>query len=69
MQDEIVAPTRDRERDELNRPEPPEDLEHSAGPSLERSGRREEMPGHEKPARGRGGDPHSGDASRWSARR
>ena len=63
MQHEVVAPTGDRQRVELDRAESSEDLEHGVGPSLERSRRREEVPGDEKAARGLSGDPHAEDAS------
>ena len=62
VQHEVVAPTGDRERVELDRAESAEDLEHGVGASLERSRRREEVPGDEKTARGLGGDPHAEDA-------
>jgi hypothetical protein len=63
VQHEVVAPTGNRERVELDRPELAEDLEHGARASLERSRRREEVPGNEKTARGRSRDPHPEDAS------
>lgn len=63
MQHEVVAPTGDREWVELNRAELAEDLEYGAGAALERSRRREEVPGNEKTARGLSADPHPEDAS------
>jgi len=63
VQHEVVAPTGNRERVELDRAELAEDLEHGVGASLERSRGREELPGNEKAARGRGGGPHREDAS------
>src|SRR5207302_76822 len=63
VQHEIVAATRDRDRIELDRAEPAEDLEHGAGTALERSRWCEELAGNEKTARGLSGDPHAGDAS------
>ena len=63
VQHEVVAPAGDRDRVELDRAEPAEDLEHGVEASLERSRRREEVPGDEKTARGLGGDPHAEDAS------
>ncbi len=63
MQHEVVGPTGDRERVELDRAEPAEDLEHRVGASLERTRRREEVPGDEKAPRGLGSDLHAEDAS------
>jgi len=64
VQHEVVAPTGNRERVELDRAELAEDLEHGVGASLERSRRREEVAGNEKTARGFSGDLHPEDASR-----
>ena len=63
MQHEVVAPTGNRERVELDRAELAEDLEHAVEASLERARRREEVPGYEKTARGLSGDLHLEDAS------
>ena len=63
VQHEVVAPTGDRQGVELDRAESAEDLEHGLWAALERSRRREEVPGDEKAARGLGGDLHAKDAS------
>jgi hypothetical protein len=63
VQHEVVVPTGNCERVELDRAERAEDLEHGVGASLERPRRREEVPGDEKTARVLGGDPHPEDAS------
>ena len=63
VQHEVVGPAGNRERVELDRPELAEDLEHGVEASLERSRRREEVPGDEKTARGLGGDLHTEDAN------
>ena len=63
VQHEVVRPAGDRDRVELDRPEPAEHLEHAVEASLERSRRREEVPGDEEPARGFSGDLHARDAS------
>ena len=63
VQHEIVAPTGNGERVELDRAEPAEDLEHRIGASLDRPRGREELPRDEKAARGLGGRLHPEDAS------
>jgi hypothetical protein len=51
VQQEAVVPTGNRDRFELDRAEPAEDLERGVEASLERSGRREEVPSDEEGAR------------------
>ena len=68
MQHEVVVPTCNRERVELDRAEPAEDLEHGVGSSVERTRRRERVARDEKAARGLSSDPHAEDAIRWRAK-
>src|SRR5580658_10092733 len=51
MQHQVVVPAGDRDRVELNRPEPPEDLHHPIQASRDRPRRRQEVPRHQKPPR------------------
>jgi hypothetical protein len=60
---EVVVPTGNGQRVELDRAELAEDLEHGSGPSLERPRRREKLTGNEKAPRSLSGDPHRRDAS------
>ena len=63
VQDEIVVPTGDSDRVELDRPELPQDREHGVRAALERARRREEVPRDEKAARVLFGDLHRADAT------
>jgi len=62
VQGEVVAPAGDRERVELERAEPADDLHHRIRAAHERARGREEVPGDEKAACGLGGDLHRADA-------
>jgi hypothetical protein len=64
MQHEVVVPTGNRERIELDRPESAEDLEHAVGSSLERTRRRKRLARDEKATRGLSSDPHAENAIR-----
>jgi hypothetical protein len=59
-----MVPAGDRDRVELDRPEPPEDLEHPVEASRERPCRREEVPRKEIATCRLGGDLHAQDTSR-----
>ena len=61
VQHEVVVSAGDRDRVELDRPEPPEDLEHPVEAARERPRRREEVPRDEKATRRLSGDLHLGD--------
>jgi hypothetical protein len=50
MQHQVVAATCGCKRVELDRAEPPKDLEHRVGPSFERPRRREQLARYEKAA-------------------
>src|SRR5262249_9375317 len=63
VQEEVVVAPGDRERVELDRAEPRQDLEDGARAALERPRRREEVPRDEKPARSLSARPHREDAS------
>jgi hypothetical protein len=63
VQHEVVASTGNRKRVELDRAEPPEDVEHRTGASLDGPRRREEVARDEKTARCLGGRPHRADAN------
>jgi hypothetical protein len=63
VQYEVVVPARDGDGVELDRPEFPEDLQHSIEASRDRPRRRQEMPRHEKPARRLSTDLHLPDTS------
>jgi hypothetical protein len=60
VQHEVVVPAGDRDRVELDRPEPPEDLEHAVE-ARERPRRRKEVPRDEKATRRLGRDLHQED--------
>ncbi len=62
MQHEVMAPTGNRERIELDRAPAPEDTEHGVRSSLERTRRRERVARHEEATCGLSGDPHAEDA-------
>ena len=64
VQHEVVRAAGNRDRVELDRAEPAEDLEHGIGASLERSRWCEEAPGDEKAARGLSGDLHGQESIR-----
>ena len=64
VQHEVVVPTGNRERIELDRPQPSEDLEHGIWSSLERTRRRERVARHEEATCGLSSDPHAEDAIR-----
>ena len=68
MQHEVMAPTGNRERIELDRAPAPEDTEHGVWSSLERTRRRERVARHEEATCGLGGDPHAEDAIGWQPR-
>jgi len=57
-----MAPTGNRERIELDRPQSAEDIEHRVWSSLERTRRRERVARHEEATCGLSGDPHAEDA-------
>lgn len=59
MQGEVVAPAGHRQRVELDRAEPLEDLDDGLWPTAKRSRRGEEVPSDEKAAGGFGGDLHA----------
>jgi hypothetical protein len=63
-----VAPPSDRDRVELDRAEPSEDLEDGVPTSFHRPSRREEMPGDEEPTGCLGCDLHGADASAQAER-
>jgi hypothetical protein len=65
VQHQVMVPAGDRDRVELDRAELAEDFEHGVEAPLERPRRREEMPGNEKTARGRGVYLHPEDATQW----
>ena len=62
-----MAASGNRQRVELNRPEPTEDLEHCVRPSLERTCRRERVARDEKAPCGLSRDPHAEDATQLPA--
>ena len=62
VQHEVMAPTGDRKRIELDRARSAEDTEHGVGSSLERTRRRERVARDEEATRGLGSDPHAEDA-------
>ena len=63
VQHEVVAPTGNRERIELDRAQSAEDIEHGVWSSLERTRRRERVARDEEATRGLGSDLHAEDAS------
>jgi hypothetical protein len=62
VQHEVVGPAGDRERIELDRPQPTEDLEYRFQPALERARRREPVARHEETTCGLCTDLHTEDA-------
>ena len=64
VEHQIVVAPRDRQRVELDRTEPTEDLEHPVGATLDRTRGREQLPGDEEPPCGVGGNVHGRDATR-----
>src|SRR5436853_7211792 len=63
VQHEVMVPARDRDRVELDRPEPPEHLEHPVEATHERPSRREEVSRDEKATRRLRSDLHLDETS------
>ena len=63
VQHEVVVPARDRQRVELDRAEPPEDLEHRLRTALDEARGRKQMARDEEASCGVGRDLHRRDAS------
>jgi hypothetical protein len=61
VQHQVVVPAGDRDRVELDRPEPPEYLEHPVGTARDRPRRRQEVPRDQKATRRLSRDPHQED--------
>ena len=64
VEHQIVVAPRDRQRVELDRTEPTEDLEHPVEPTLDRTRGREQLPGDEETPCSLGGNVHGRDATR-----
>jgi hypothetical protein len=64
VEHQIVVAPRDRQRVELDRTEPTEDLEHPVGATLDRTRGREHLPGDQEPPCSVSGNVHERDATR-----